>query len=195
MLLPGFVQLQARRLTNLPCLGNSMHMGNVGRKLGIYRWQMDTTQLIWSAVGSPNAVLQPCRRFHPDAAAMLASRPCQSTDVSLLFEVLTALVALAARELSQGVACECLSQQDRIEVDSAITSQLVGPTAPSFQWRLLRVWQFGKRSYNAQTSANAYSSHTQMTRLPTGSYRHNVVSTLSTHLGAAAPDGSSGWPP
>ena len=71
MLLPGFVQLQARRLTNLPCLGNSMHMGNVGRKLGIYRWQMNTTQLIWPAVGSPNAVLQPCRRLHPDAAVVL----------------------------------------------------------------------------------------------------------------------------
>ena len=62
MLLPGIVQLQARRLTNLPYLGNSMlHMGNEERKLGVYHWQMDVTQLVWSAVGSPNAVLQPCR--------------------------------------------------------------------------------------------------------------------------------------
>ena len=61
MLLPGIVQLQARRLTKLPNLGNSMHTGNEGRKLGVYHWQMDVTQLLWPAVGSPNAVLQPCR--------------------------------------------------------------------------------------------------------------------------------------
>ena len=57
LLLPGIVQLQTRRLTDLPCLGNSMHMGSEGSKLAFGRWQMDITELAGPAVGSPTATL------------------------------------------------------------------------------------------------------------------------------------------